>query len=216
MVKNVKMSESIFKAPFTCIVSGASCSGKTTFVERILNNREVLINPPPSKVLYCYGELTPKIIEWKHKGIEPYYGFPSEEEIKVRTPNLLLILDDLLTDLEENVKLVNKLFTRGSHHWNFSVILITQNIYDKNLRLLRLNSHYLVLLRNPQGQDQIRTLSHQMYPSKRNFFLESFADATIKHFSYLFIDVHPSTSDNQRLSTNIFPEEKRVFYIPKI
>ncbi|HKX45761.1 MAG TPA: hypothetical protein VJP77_03600, partial [Planctomycetota bacterium] len=119
-------------------------------------------------------------------------------------------------DLEENIKLVNKLFTRGSHHWNFSVILITQNIYDKNLRLLRLNSHYLVLLKNPQGQDQIRTLSHQMYPSKRNFFLESFADATVKHFSYLFIDVHPSTSDNQRLSTNIFPGEKRVFYIPKI
>ena len=129
------MSEFIFKAPFTCIVSGASGSGKKTFVERILSNRDFLINPPPSKVLYCYGELTSKIMEWKHKGIEPYCGFPSEEEIKARTPNLLLILDDLLKDLEENIKLVNKLFTRGSHHWNFSVILITQNIYDKNLRL---------------------------------------------------------------------------------
>ena len=92
------MSEFIFKAPFTCIVSGASGSGKTTFVERILSNRDFQINPSPSKVLYCYGKL------WKHKGIEPYYEFPSEKEIKAKTPNLLLILADMLTYLEENIK----------------------------------------------------------------------------------------------------------------
>lgn len=207
----------VFKAPFTCIVSGSSGSGKTTFVEKVLKNRVELIHPSPTNVLYCFGELTPKILEWKHQqklGITVHYGFPTEETIKMMTPNLLLVLDDLLTDLEENIKLVNKLFVRGSHHWNLSVILITQNIYDKSLRLLRLNSHYLVLLRNPQGQDQVRTLAHQMYPEKRKYFLESYANATSKQFSYLFIDIHPGTPDLRRLSTNIFSGENRIYYIP--
>ena len=207
----------VFKAPFTCIVSGCSGSGKTTFVERVLKNRAELINPAPTNVLYCFGELTPKILKWRHQqqlGITVHYGFPTEEIIKSMTPNLLLVLDDLLTDLEENIKLVNKLFIRGSHHWNLSVILITQNIYDKSLRLLRLNSHYLVLLRNPQGQDQVRTLAHQMYPEKRKYFLESYANATSKQFSYLLIDIHPETPDLRRLSTNIFSGEIRIYYIP--
>ena len=62
---------SVFKVPFTCIVSGSSGSGKTTFVERLLKERNEIIQPSPLKVLYCFGELTPKILEWKQR---QHYG----------------------------------------------------------------------------------------------------------------------------------------------
>ena len=41
----------------------------------------------------------------------------------------LEILDDLLYDVYS--KLVRELFTRGSHHRNISVILISQNLFHQ-------------------------------------------------------------------------------------
>jgi len=42
-----------------------------------------------------------------------------------------------------------KLFTRGCHHWNISVVQIVQNAFFEGLRTSRINTHYLVLFKNP-------------------------------------------------------------------
>ena len=140
-------------------------------------------------------------------------GFPPQE-LMLTLSNILLILDDLLVELEENHKQLNVLFTKGSHHNNISVMFLTQNLYDKRLRVPRINSQYLLLLKNPQGRDQIRTLAQQLYPEHRKFFQEAYEDATIQPYSYLLIDLHPRTDEEKRLSTKIFPDEKRIYYIP--
>jgi len=206
-----------FKAPFTAIVSGSSQSGKSSLVEKIISYIDELISPVPTKILYCYGAITNSLLRMKQKYGEEYFilnrGFPSLE-LMSSLSNALLILDDLLVELDENHKEMNMLFTKGSHHNNISVIFLTQNLYDKRLRVPRINSHYLLLLKNPQGRDQIRTLAQQLYPEHRKFFQEAYDDATIQPYSYLLIDLHPRTEEEKRLSTNIFPNEKRIYYIP--
>lgn len=202
----------IFKAPFTCILSGATGSGKTEWVHRLIKNHKTMISPPHDRVVYCYGELTNSLLGLRKDGIVIHQGFPDET---IDLKNTLLILDDLMSEMQKHLNFLNTVFTRGSHHWGCSVIFITQNLYHKDLRMLKGNTHYLVLLRNHQGQHQIAILATQMYPSRRQFFLEAFADATAEPFSYLLVDSHPSTPENERLSTNIFPGEKRTFYISK-
>ena len=52
----------IFKHPFTLIISGATGSGKTEWLMRLLRSTESMIIPPPSHVIYCYGELNENIM----------------------------------------------------------------------------------------------------------------------------------------------------------
>ena len=42
--------------PFTCIVAGPTGCGKTTFVARLLRNASEMIDPPPDRVTWYYGE----------------------------------------------------------------------------------------------------------------------------------------------------------------
>ena len=42
--------------PFTCIVAGPTGCGKTTFVARLLRNASAMIDPPPERITWYYGE----------------------------------------------------------------------------------------------------------------------------------------------------------------
>jgi hypothetical protein len=76
----------------------------------------------------------------------------------------LFILDDLLKDVYS--RQVCDLFTKGSHHRNISVILITQNLFHRGryCRDISLNATYLVLLKNVRDKTQFAYLARQMYP----------------------------------------------------
>lgn len=201
-----------FQSPFTCIIVGATSSGKSYWVRRFLDNRNEMIVPPPAQVLYCYGEVNPLILEYRNQGIELHNGVPEAELIKSQPKPLLLVIDDLMLDIEPNY--LDMLFTRGSHNWNVSILFVTQALYGRNIKTARANSHYLVLMRNPQAKQNIRSLGSQMFPGQLNFFMESFSDATSKPYSYMLIDSHPNTEDNERLITNIFPGEQTTYYLP--
>ena len=79
----------------------------------------------------------------------------------------LIVIDDQMIEAERDNRIVN-LFTKGSHHRNLSVIYIVQNLFHqgKGNRSISLNSHYLVLFKNPRDKLQILTLAKQMYPSE--------------------------------------------------
>ena len=66
------------------------------------------------------------------------------------------MLDDQMIDASKDKSIVN-LFTRGSHHRNLSVIYIVQNLFyqEKDSRSISLNSHYLILFKNPRDKLQI-------------------------------------------------------------
>lgn len=214
------MSNAHFKHPFTAIFGGATGSGKTEWLKRFLKWRKEMVEPAVLHVLYCYGELNDCVMEMQkcEDEIELYNGVPNEEIIRERAnehqQKLLLVLDDLMMNVKS--QFLDILFTRGSHNWGVSVILVTQHFFTKEMRTARNNAHYLVLMRNPAGALQVRNLATQLFPRATNFFMEAYTDATRDRFSYFLIDMHPNTSENMRLKTHIYPDDEAcVVYVPK-
>ena len=113
-----------------------------------------------------------------------------------------------MIDVSKDKRIVN-LFTRGSHHRNLSVIYIVQNLFHqgKGSRSISLNSHYLVLFKNPRDKLQILTLAKQMYPRQTDFILKQHEEAVKRPFGYLLIDLKTTTQDNCPVRTNVLGEE---------
>ena len=59
---------------------------------------------------------------------------------------------------------VSKLFTKGSHHCNISLVLITQNVFHQgpSSRDISLNSKDIVVFKNPRDKTQIVNLARQV------------------------------------------------------
>jgi cellulose biosynthesis protein BcsQ len=108
---------------------------------------------------------------------------------------------------------ITKLFAQGSHHRNLTIIYIVQNIFNqsKEMRNVSLNSHYLVLFKNPRDKTQARTLGQQMFPSNPGFLLAAYEDAVKQRYGYLLIDLHPSSDDRLRVRTGIFDKATTVY-----
>ena len=120
----------------------------------------------------------------------------------------LIVFDDQMTDASKDKRIVN-LFTRSSHNRNLSVIYIVQNLFHqgKGSRSISLNSHYLVLFKNPRDKLQILTMAKQMYPRQTDFILKQLEEAVKRPFGYLLIDLKTTTQDNCPVRTNVLGEE---------
>ena len=123
----------------------------------------------------------------------------------------VFVIDDLMHETNETIA---KLFTKGSHHKNISVILLTQNIFhqNKHARSINLNAHYMILFKNVRDASQITNLAKQMYPGNLGYMRDSYMDATSKPFGYLMIDLKPDTPELLRLRTDIFPGQIHYMY----
>ncbi len=202
-----------WKHPFTCVVAGPTSSGKTIFVSRLLQHAKDMIVPTPEKIVWFYGEWQPAYASLKVENLQLVEGLPDSNMLDARVPHLIVI-DDLLSETDSRV---TKIFTKGSHHRNCSVIYITQNMFDKNkeVRTITLNTHYMVLFKSPRDALQVEHLARQMYPGKTKFMREAFHDATSEPYTYLLVDLKPDTPEHLRLRANIFPGELHTVYIKR-
>ena len=113
--------------PFTCIVAGPTGCGKTTFVARLLRNASAMIDPPPERVTWYYGE-------WQtaYENLADIPNMRMEEGLPQSFDNDgkrgLVVLDDLMAETDSRV---TNLFTKKSHHSDTSVIYLVQNLFSK-------------------------------------------------------------------------------------
>ncbi|KAL9973651.1 hypothetical protein ACROYT_G020132 [Oculina patagonica] len=201
--------------PFTCMVAGMTGSGKTLWVKSLLQQAHKTIHLPPERIVWCYSQWQPAYSEllMTIPGIEFSKGIPETLEqdfyfdVNIRN---LIVIDDQMIEAGSDNRVVN-LFTKGSHHRNLSVIYIVQNLFHqgKGTRSISLNSHYLVLFKNPRDKLQILTLAKQMYPGQTAWFMKQYEDAVQRPFGYLFVDLKPTTQESCRLRTNVLPDEER-------
>ena len=201
--------------PFTCMVAGMTGSGKTVWVQSLLQQAQAVIDQAPERIIWCYSQwqnaytqllMTIPTIEFV-KGIPESLENDSYLDVNKRN---LIVIDDQMIEAGKDNRIVN-LFTKGSHHRNLSVIYIVQNLFHqgKGNRSISLNSHYLVLFKNPRDKLQILTLAKQMYPSETAWFIKEYEEAVQRPYGYLFVDLRPTTPDRCRLRTNVLPGEER-------
>jgi len=176
-----------------------------------LDNVSTMIEPAPSKIVYCYGEYQQLFCNYPQ--VVFHQGLPDLNDFDGSEPTLVVI-DDLMHETNETVA---NLFTKGSHHRNVSVVYLAQNLFPKNkfARTMSLNAHYMVLFKNPRDVSQFANLARQMYPKRSQFAVEAFKDATREPYSYLLVDLRPEQDDDLRLRTNIFPGETHYVYTAK-
>ena len=159
----------VFHHPFTMVVSGATGTGKTEWLAKFIESATQIINPSSTSLFYCYGEenertakmaqneVLTKLISRSDSSVQPtshslpirtFNGIPIDSEVKEEATNagghLLMVLDDLMVNIKASY--LDVLFTRGSHNWGVSVILVTQHLFSKEIRTSRANAHYLCLM----------------------------------------------------------------------
>lgn len=209
-----------FKHPFTCVIAGSTGSGKTHFLTNLLLNSERLIDKPIQNLVYCYGQyLNDTFAQLKKKfpNIKLIEGLDNSLNFNPQKINVLII-DDLMTDCVKSSEICDY-FTKGSHHLNLSVILLSQNIFQKGnfTRTINMNAHYVIYFKNPRDNQQIQFIARQMFPGKSNILNEAYTDAVSRPHGYIFIDFKQSTPDWFRLKTNILPSDPgpAIVYLPK-
>ena len=202
-----------FKHPFNALFSGPSQSGKTTILRNILEKHTETIygvNKKIIKVVWCYGK-------WQNYYNQPLVGvdfkyisdIPTEEDVKGYD---IIVLDDLMHKLEKS-PYISVLFTAGTHHDKQSVIVLTQNYYQKGevCNTLRKNAHYVILFKDPGDMSQVKTMSWRMFPENPKYLTSAYRLATSIPHGYLLVDRTQGTDDSCRLRTNIVPNKETNF-----
>lgn len=202
-----------FKHSATYLIAGPTFSGKTSLIKRFLTERHSLIDTWIEEVIYCLPE--DQVVDESIPYTKINRGVPEISMFNDLKPRIV-ILDDLLSSVDTNVV---ELFTRGSHHYNLSVMFVVQNLFSKNkgVRDISLNSHYIFLMKNPRDRQQINTLARQMSPENSRFICEAYKDATDEPYGYLLLDLHQTTPEEYRVRTNIFSTDspRNIVYIPQ-
>jgi ABC-type lipoprotein export system ATPase subunit len=171
-----------FKHPFTCILSGSTGSNKSTFCIKLLQNLDTPCTEQnfDGGIVWCYIERTSvpsQQLASLKKNIKFHEGVPANFDNAQGRPTII-ILDDLLNEVYSRD--VSVLFTKGSHHRNICVILITQNLFHqgRNARHISLSAKYLVLLKNVRGKHQFTYLAGQGFPEESDGLYKAYLDPT--------------------------------------
>ena len=204
-----------FIHPQTFQFVGASKSGKTTLICRLIATRfQSFKNPPKSCVLYFNGEKQ-KCFEDLEKNnyiTESFEGLPDFTEFrsiaeKYMQEGSLFVFDDL--PLKNSNFAIQDLFTKYSHHFNASCVIVTHNLFDKDIRTISLNSDNIVLTNSPRSRTQFSILSRQVFPEESNLLPKALNHATkFNSFGYILLNLTPERAESLRILSNVFDHNK--------
>ena len=146
------------KPNFRIFISGPSGCGKTHFVGQLLTNLSNFAEKPPKRVIYVFGSWQEKYKELQVYGLVNVFlqgGHELSHRLEVllkQKPgrSTLIIYDDQMMN-KLNLGYITTQFCMGRHS-NLSLVFISHNIFEKELRVIRENANYYVLFKNPKGK----------------------------------------------------------------
>ena len=198
-----------FIANSNILVIGASGSGKTTAVLRII--QEKLIDPMPTKIFYLYGAYQPEFDAWQKDETNAKITFIEGLDLSVvdqyKEPKLL-ICDDLILELNKSLA---QHFIAGSSHKNTTTIFISHSLFLNNelYRLISNNSQYLLLFKNKRNFSQVATLARQILGTQHELLLSAYK--YVKPYDFVLLSFHPLVPEELLVTTDYFEKCPSVF-----
>lgn len=209
-----------FESPTSIFIAAPSGSGKTVLTKNILHHADGMFKIPPSRIYYCYTIWQPLYTEMQKdiQNIYFYQGLPTMTDLKdwgQEEGHKVLVLDDLMVKGSDSDELVHMMCV-GSHHTNFTVLYLLQNVFhkSKSLRTASLNCHYFILMTTKRDPSQIQTLGRQIFPGQTKYFMDAYQKSTQYPYGYLLVDINPHSEKAYQLRTNILPGEDTIVYQP--
>ena len=201
------------KSPSVVILAGPTQSGKTTLISRLIRSNAYWAEVPPVEIIYCYEVWQERFNDLKdivrfHKGL-----IDLDTDILDDGKHRWLILDDLMEEVSKS-KEAQKAFTVYSHHKNVTVFFLIQNFFEKNIRTITLNAHYVAFFKNPRDRSQILTLTQKVFPNEQERVRKAYADISKLPYSHLWLDLTQDTDDDLRMLGNygVNPKAPIVVY----
>ena len=194
------------KENFKLFITGPSRSGKTTFIQKLIRNLDIITKAPP------------KILTVVYKVNQNIYNEMNVDHLVKDGPNLkerlfeiaqgrsmLVVFDDMMNS--NSLGELSDLFTVDGRHHNLSMVFISQSLFTNNedFRRISRNCDYYALFKNPRNVQEIRTLSSQMTPGSMDL-ITYFMEATQNPFSYLFINLTQECKLQVKFISHLFNE----------
>ena len=201
---------------FRMIIAGASSSGKSSLMVKLLKNENGILHKDFQRVLYLRGVETKNDEVLREKfgnKLLVFDGIPAQEVLLPlcsSDENTVLVIEDLDAEAFAS-ELVSKIFTAYSHHYNFSVILSTQNIYrsgQERLTLLRSTTH-IILFPNNLDLTVVRLLAQKVHPRNPRAVVELFEKVTQEPYTYL--SFWSGCSPELKFRSHITEEVQKVY-----
>jgi hypothetical protein len=202
------------KAGSTMTVVGPTQAGKSYLVCQMIKRRNEIFESPFDTIIYCYGENQPLLDDLRESEKDIIFTRSILEADNLVNKSTLLIIDDKLLEASGEMNdVVSRLFIEGSHHRNIFVILILQNLFTKNLRLLTVNTIYLIVMKSPRDLSSIVNLAKQFCPRGSQYLVQAYKRATEKRGGYLVFDFSQTCPDKFRVRNSLFIDSNFEFYI---
>lgn len=212
-----------FISPGNMLIFGPSKSGKSTFLHRLITNRNDVFtftdgNSEFKSIIYYYGSRWQPLfhlISQEVPEIQFRMGYPRNpiaEEIGPEERPALVIFDDLEKEIESSQHAGN-LFTRDSHHLGLYAVMVFQNIFPqgKNSTAIYRNADTVVYFRYGNNDHQLLTRFRNFYSraNQARDLMEVYKKWTERRGGYMIVDNHPDlhSKDKFTIRTNIFPED---------
>ena len=206
--------------PFKVVLCGISGSGKTKFVQNLIDKISIVSTEIPDKIIFVYKEeqdiyksinssfSNNEFIQDLNDDFMEKNLFESKDDKK-----LMVVLDDQY--YSKNLAIVGELYLVTARHRSISVIFLTQSIFNNpNLKNISRNSTHIILFKNIRLQEPYILFS-QFFPGKnRSIPLRNLYDKLMREdYGYLLIDCTVNCHSFLRFRSDIFKPIVRIFLI---
>jgi len=219
--KVVRTSDDLLiRSPCRLVIFGSSGSGKSTLVlDLIEKSGEIFSHPIDGGVFYLQSQHQPIYDDFKesHKDVDITFS----DDVKAadefvdsdNTKHKILVIDDFIGQMSSRdfAAFVNNLFLGRGRHTNTNIIFISQSIFSKDLRIVRINANHLILFPFVQDKRSLMSLASQILPNRQKFFFDSLTDAAEGRYGYLHINFDVSNLEPE-LSNSIYPRTGTKYY----
>jgi len=197
------------------MISGSTGTGKTHMTENLIKNN---MFTKTIKNIFYYGAQGNCTLEWDQDlpedvNVRLLEGLPSTKDLLTLPKRSLVVLDDQFSEAIES-EAVARAFKVDRRNQKFSLILITQNVFEKgkHAKTIRNNTEVFILFKNYGDREQNKRLAKQLGMKRRyEMCLKDFTRTDDDKHSYCILNAQLNcVDDDLRCITGIFGEFSNI------